>query len=185
MPRVLLPLAPGFEELEAVTVIDLLRRAGIEVVTAGLVNGPVTGSRRTVLLPDTTLDEALTQDYDMLVLPGGEPGATNLQNDARIGALIGKMRVASKGIGAICAAPRVLAAAGALDGRRATCYDGAIDPEKYPRVQLTKSAVVTDGNITTSRGPGTAIEFALALIEQLAGAAKRNEVEARLLRSKA
>lgn len=183
MPKVLIPLAAGFEELEAVTVIDLLRRAAIEVTVAGLATGPVEGSRRTVLVPDTTLDEALAHDYDMLVLPGGEPGATNLQNDPRVATLIRKMQAANKGIGAICAAPRVLAAAGVLDDKRATCYSGAIDAAKFPRVQLTELAVVTDGNITTSRGPGTAMDFALELVERLAGKTKRDDVEARLLRT--
>ena len=182
MPSVLLPLAPGFEELEAVTVIDLLRRAGVEVTVAGLAAGPVTGSRHTVVMPDMTLEQALARDYDMLVLPGGEPGATNLQHDARIAALAKKMQSSGRGIGAICAAPRVLAAAGVLDGRRATCYTGAIDPAKYPHVQLDELSVVTDGNVTTSRGPGTAMDFALELVERLTGKQKRDEVEARLLR---
>ena len=96
MARVLVPLAPGCEELEAVTVIDLLRRARIEVVTAGLAPGPVQGSRGTVLLPDSTLDAALQQDYDMIVLPGGQPGATNLEQDTRILALLKKMAAAGK-----------------------------------------------------------------------------------------
>jgi 4-methyl-5(b-hydroxyethyl)-thiazole monophosphate biosynthesis len=183
MPSVLLPLAPGFEELEAVTVIDLLRRAGIDVTVAGLTAGPIKGSRHTVVMPDLALDQALERDYDMLVLPGGEPGATNLQNDTRVTALVKKMQAGGHAIGAICAAPRVLAAAGALDGRRAACYTGAIDPAKYPRVQLAETAVVTDGNITTSRGPGTAMDFALELVERLVGKPKRDEVEARLLRS--
>ena len=183
MPSVLLPLAPGFEELEAVTVIDLLRRAGVEVTVAGLITGPITGSRLTVVIPDMTLEQALERDYDMLVLPGGEPGATNLQNDARIAALVKKMHSTGRGIGAICAAPRVLAAAGVLDSRRASCYTGAIDPAKYPRVQLAELPVVTDGNVTTSRGPGTAMDFALELVERLTGKQKRDEVEARLLRS--
>ena len=86
MAKVLIPLAQGCEELEAVTVIDLLRRASIEVVTAGLQPGPVTGSRGTVLVPDATLDEALQQDYDMLVLPGGLPGADHLRDDRRFSA---------------------------------------------------------------------------------------------------
>ncbi len=182
MPTVLLPLAPGFEDIEAVTVIDLLRRAAIDVVIAGLNPGPVKSNHATVILPDTTLDEALKRDYDMLVLPGGEPGATNLQQDARIAQLIRKMHLNNRRVAAICAAPRVLAAAGALDDRRATCYTDAIDPAKYPRVQLTQLAVVTDGNVTTSRGPGTAMDFALELIELLAGKAKRDEVEIPLLR---
>jgi 4-methyl-5(b-hydroxyethyl)-thiazole monophosphate biosynthesis len=182
MPRVLLPLAPGFEELEAVTIIDLLRRAGVDVITAGLVAGPIQGSRHTSLVPDTTLEEALRHDYDMLVLPGGEPGATNLQNDARIAVLIEKMQAANKGLGAICAAPRVLAAAGVLDGKRVSCYPGAIDARQFPQVQLTTQAVVSDGNITTSRGPGTAMDFALTLIERLVGKTAREDVEGKLLR---
>jgi 4-methyl-5(b-hydroxyethyl)-thiazole monophosphate biosynthesis len=182
MPSVLLPLAPGFEDLEAVTVIDVLRRAGVEVTVAGLNAGPVTGSRHTVVLPDLALEQALQRDYDMLVLPGGEPGATNLQNDARIAALVKQMHGAGRALGAICAAPRVLAAAGVLDDRRATCYTGAIDPARYPRVRLAELPVVTDGNVTTSRGPGTAMDFALELVERLTGKAKRDEVEARLLR---
>jgi len=189
MPSVLLPLAPGFEELEAVTVIDLLRRAGIDVTVAGLVSGPgpgpepVRGSRGTLIVPDTSFDAAFARDYDMLVLPGGEPGATHLQNDPRITRLIQTTREAGRRLAAVCAAPRVLAAAGALDERRATCYSGAIDPAVYPRVRLTQHAVVTDGNVTTSRGPGTAMDFALELIELLVGKEKRDDVEARLLRT--
>ncbi len=183
MPTVLLPLAPGFEELEAITIVDLLRRAGISVTIAGLVPGPVQGSHRTMITPDATLDAELNRDYDMLVLPGGEPGSTRLQNDPRIATLIQKMGHAGKRLAAVCAAPRALAAAGVLDDRRATCFPGAIDPAIYPRVQLTELAVVTDRNITTGRGPGTAMDFALELIELLVGKEKRDDVEQRLLRS--
>ena len=101
MARVLIPLAPGCEELEAVTIIDLLRRAQIEVVTAGLGVGAVKCARGTVLLPDATLDEALLHNYDMVVLPGGEPGATNLENDTRVIALLKKMAAAGKYTAAI------------------------------------------------------------------------------------
>ena len=167
MARVLVPLAPGCEELEAVTIIDLLRRAQIEVVTAGLGVGAVKCARGTVLLPDVTLDDALKQDFDMVVLPGGEPGATNLENDARVLALLKKMATAGKFTAAICAAPKVLAVAGLLDGKRATSYPGAIDAARYPRVQLENRAVVRDGRVLTSRGPGAAMDFALALIEVL------------------
>lgn len=182
MATVLVPLAQGCEELEAVTVIDLLRRAKIEVVTAGLVPGPVKCSRGTVLVPDTTLDEALARDYDMVVLPGGEPGATNLANDARILKLLKTMAARHKRTAAICAAPKVLAAAGVLDGKRATSFPGALEPSKYPHIHLTQFSVVTDGAVTTSRGPGTAMDFALALIELLAGREKRDEVETALQR---
>ena len=112
MAIVLVPIAPGCEELEAVTVIDLLRRAQIEVVVAGLEEGPVTASRGTVLVPDTTLDRASTRDYDMIVLPGGQPGATHLQNDERIKQVLQQMSAGDKFTAAICAAPKALAAAG-------------------------------------------------------------------------
>lgn len=182
MARVLVPLAQGCEELEAVTIIDLLRRAQIEVVTAGLAAGPVKASRGTVLVPDQTLDEALRQDYDMLVLPGGQPGATHLEKDGRILKLLQTMAAAGKYTAAICAAPRVLAVAGLLDGRQATGYPGSLDPGQFPAVRLTTQAVVRDGQILTSRGPGTAMDFALALIETLAGRASRDKVEAGLVR---
>ncbi len=182
MARVLVPLAPGCEELEAVTIIDLLRRAQIEVVTAGLGEGVVKCARGTQLLPDTTLDAALQQDFDMVALPGGEPGATNLQNDARVLALLKKMAAAGKYTAAICAAPRVLAIAGLLDGKHATSYPGAIDASRFPRVQLETQAVVRDGTVLTSRGPGTAMDFALALIEVLTDRAMRDKVESGLVR---
>jgi 4-methyl-5(b-hydroxyethyl)-thiazole monophosphate biosynthesis len=182
MARVLVPLAPGFEELEAVTVIDLLRRAQIEVVSAGLAGGPVTGSRGTVLMPDTTLDKALAREYDMVVLPGGQPGATNLEHDDRLRELLKKMAAQGRFTAAICAAPKVLAAAGLLDGRRATSFPGSLDARHFPRVHLETLDVVTDGRIVTSRGPGTAMDFALELIELLAGREKRDSVETALQR---
>jgi protein deglycase len=187
MARVLVPLASGCEELEAVTVIDLLRRAQIEVVSAGLDSGPIQGSRGTVLLADTTLDAVLDEslplhNYDMIVLPGGQPGATNLENDARILALLKKMAAAGKFTAAICAAPKVLAVAGLLDGKRATSYPGALDPQQFPTIRLETQAVVRDGQVFTSRGPGTAMDFALTLIEVLTDRATRDQVESGLLR---
>jgi 4-methyl-5(b-hydroxyethyl)-thiazole monophosphate biosynthesis len=184
MATVLVPLAQGVEELEAVTVVDLLRRAGIEVVTAGLDAAPVKGSRGTVLLPDTTLDRAIEREYDMLVLPGGQPGATHLEQDARIIALVRKMARDNRFTAAICAAPKVLARAGVLDGKRATSFPGALDPAQWPNLRLENSAVVTDGRVITSRGPGTAMDFALELIALLAGKEKRDQVEAGLQRGK-
>ena len=184
MATVLVPLAQGVEELEAVTVIDLLRRAGIEVITAGLVSGPVKASRGTVLVPDTTLDAALQREYDMVVLPGGQPGATHLEQDPRIIALVRNMARANRYTAAICAAPQVLASAGVLQGKRATSFPGAIDPAQWPQVQLENHAVVIDGKIITSRGPGTAMDFALELVGLLAGKEKRNQVEVALQREK-
>ena len=112
MAKVLVPLADGCEELEAVTIIDLLRRAGIEVVSAGLKSGVVKASRGVQLVPDVTLDVALQDDYDMVVLPGGMPGAAHLKDDVRILDLLKKMAAAGKYTAAICAAPMVLAEAG-------------------------------------------------------------------------
>jgi 4-methyl-5(b-hydroxyethyl)-thiazole monophosphate biosynthesis len=183
MARVLIPLANGCEELEAVTVIDLLRRAGIEVVTAGLTDGPVTASRGVVLIPDRSLDQVLDDDFDMIVLPGGLPGADHLDADPRIHALLQRMAEQERYTAAICAAPKVLLNAGLLDGRRATAYPGIIDGLMTENSQLLADAVVTDGKVVTSRGPGTAMDFALTLIEQLLGAAKREEVETPLMRA--
>lgn len=182
MARVLVPLADGCEELEAVTVIDLLRRARVEVVTAGLTTGAVKGSRGTVLVPDATWDDAVLREYDMIVLPGGQPGADNLERDARVIALLKKMAAAGKFTTAICAAPKVLAAAGLLDGKRATSYPGALDTKRYPHIRIENQAVVRDGQVLTSRGPGTAMDFALSLIEVLTDRATRDQVESGLQR---
>jgi 4-methyl-5(b-hydroxyethyl)-thiazole monophosphate biosynthesis len=180
MPTVLVPLAQGCEEIEAVTIIDILRRAGITVVSAGLDAQPVRASRGTLLIPDTTLDAALQQAYDMIVLPGGQPGTSNLQADVRILSLLKKMSQQDKYISAICAAPSVLAAAGLLDGKHATSFPGALDA--FPTVMKKPDSVIEDGKLITSRGPGTAMDFALTLVERLAGTAKREEVEAGLVR---
>ncbi|GAB6044007.1 DJ-1 family glyoxalase III [Endothiovibrio diazotrophicus] len=180
--RVLVPLAQGCEELEAVTIIDLLRRAGIEVVTAGLDDQPVTASRGVVLVPDTDLDEALRTDYDMVVLPGGLPGADHLDNDPRIRQLLVKMAESERFTAAICAAPKVLASSGLLAGKAATAYPGTLERLELADTALTGEPVIRDGKVITSRGPGTAMDFALELIEALAGRAKRDEVEAPLVR---
>lgn len=182
MARVLIPLAQGFEDMEAVTVIDLLRRAQIEVISAGLEDGPVRGSRDTVLVPDTTLDAVLDQEFDMIVLPGGLPGSQRLDKDERIHRLLRRYHSEDRLVAAICAAPKVLANAGILSGKSATSYPGAVTLEDYPEVKLLGAPVVVDGKVITSRGPGTAMDFALQLIESLAGRAKRDEVETALVR---
>jgi len=182
MAHVLVPLAQGCEELEAVTVIDLLRRAGITVDSAGLDERPVRGSRGTVLVPDITLDEALTRDYDMIVLPGGLPGADHLKNDARVIELVSRMAAQDKYTAAICAAPRVLAQAGLLHGKRATSFPGALDVAAIPGIDYSDQPVVRDGRVITSRGPGTAMDFALELIEVLSGRQQRDTVESALQR---
>ncbi len=182
MANVLVPLAQGCEELEAVTVIDLLRRAGISVVTAGLDKEPVKASRGVTLVPDTDLNEALKQEYDMVVLPGGLPGANHLDNDPRIRQLLKDMANSGKFTAAICAAPKVLANAGLLSGKAATSFPGVLDAMELSDVSYRTDSVVQDGKVITSRGPGTALDFALSLIENLAGKETREEVESKLQR---
>ena len=182
MHKVLIPLAQGCEELEAVTIIDLLRRAEITVVTAGLDSRPVTASRGTVIIPDTDLESALLDDYDMVVLPGGLPGADHLDNDERIKNILIKMANSEKFTAAICAAPKVLANAGLLNNKKATSYPGFLDDLNLESTEICNDAVITDGKVITSRGPGTAMDFALTLIESLEGKEKRDEVEKGLVR---
>lgn len=183
MKRVLVPLAEGFEELEAVTIIDVLRRAGIDVVVASLGESPVAGSHGIRIAADTPLAALAEQEFDMIAMPGGMPGADHLKKDARIVELIRHLRQQGKPVAAICAAPMVLAAAGLLDGRRATSYPGFLKDAKQTAV--VDDAVVNDDGIITSRGPGTALDFALALVAELAGSGARNDVEAALQRDKA
>jgi 4-methyl-5(b-hydroxyethyl)-thiazole monophosphate biosynthesis len=181
-PNVLVPLAQGCEELEAVTIIDLLRRAGISVTSAGLDAQPVKASRGTVLLADATLDQVLTQDFDMIVLPGGQPGADHLRDDPRIQQLLKRQAAADRYVAAICAAPRALAQAGLLDGKRATSFPGSLEGSPAEDVHYLTDPVVVDGKLITSRGPGTAMDFALTLIELLLGRAVRDRVEKPLQR---
>ncbi len=180
MKTALVLFAAGSEELETVTVVNILRRAGVTVTLAGLSDGALKGSRGITLQPDTTLDAVMNEDFDMLVLPGGMPGTRHLQADARVIKLAQDMAKHGKYVTAICAAPMVLATAGLLAGKRATCYPTCLDD--FPGVQLQTEAVVEDGKLITSRGPGTAMDFALTLAERLTGKARRDEVEAGLVR---
>ncbi len=180
MSRVLVPLAPGVEEIEAVTVVDLLRRAGIEVRTAALDGPQVTGSHGITVTADIALDAAEATDYDMIVLPGGMPGAEHLKHDPRVISLVRRMAAAGRYTAAICAAPSVLAHAGLLEGRAATSFPGFLTPDSAPGIRLLDEPVVIDGKVATSRGAGTAMEFGLALIELLEGAEVRRQVQERL-----
>ena len=122
MPKVALLLADGFEEVEAISIIDILRRADITVVIAGLHEGHVESARSVKIIPDAVVDGILADDFDMIVLPGGQPGADNLNADKRVRNLIREFYNKGKLMAAICAAPYVLANAGILDGRHATAY---------------------------------------------------------------
>lgn len=184
MPIVLIPLANGCEELEAVTLIDLLRRADFTVLTASLTDQhQVVGSRGVRIVADFTLEDVMYDDLDMMILPGGMPGATHLDDDPRIHAILKRLIQTEKAVAAICAAPLVLAHAGLLNGKTITCYPGVLLAGDWPEVTLSNDAIVIDGNILTSKGPGTAMDFALAIIEYLSNKPKRDEVEAGLVRS--
>lgn len=183
MARVLIPLAQGCEELEAVTLIDLLRRANITVITASLTEQrQIKASRGVQLVADVMLEDIMLDDFDMIVLPGGQPGTDHLNDDPRIHAILKRLVQADKAIAAICAAPLVLASAGLLEGKSATCYPGVLTKNDWSNISVKEDAVVIDGNVLTSKGPGTAIDFALAIIEYLVDKPTRINVEAGLAR---
>jgi 4-methyl-5(b-hydroxyethyl)-thiazole monophosphate biosynthesis len=179
MKKVLIPLAPGFEEIEALAVVDILRRAGIQVTIAGTVEGPVEGRNGIKVIPDTTMDKVNehgpeAQGFDMVVLPGGAKGTENLKKDPRIKKVVEALFNEGKFTTAICAAPTVLSAIGVTKGRTVTSHPAVREELKAERV--LDDRVVVDGNIVTSQGPGTAIEFAFKLVELLLGEEKAREV---------
>ena len=178
MAKVLVCLADGFEEIEAIVPIDLMRRAGIEVVIAGVGDDTITGSRGVTVIPDGPIEGLKDASYDGILLPGGLPGATNLAASWEINELIISMINGGQLVAAICAAPAaVLGKAGILEGKQATCYPGA---ESFaPGVTFTQEEpVIVDGNLITGRGPGFAADFAFAVIEYLVGAETAREVRA-------
>jgi 4-methyl-5(b-hydroxyethyl)-thiazole monophosphate biosynthesis len=181
-PEVLVLLAEGFEEIEAVTVIDLLRRAGIAVSTAALGKRRVRGSHDIPIEADAELSELEDRLFDAVVLPGGMPGADHLRQDERVISLLRRHAADGRYVAAICAAPGVLAHAGLLEGRRATSFPGFLNPDSAAGLEIESGSVVIDRRIVTSRGPGTAMDFALSLVELLQGPAVRAEVESRLQR---
>ena len=176
MSKVLVPLAPGFEEIEAITVIDILRRAGVDVVVAGTRAGPIEASRKSKHLPDCTLDEVRAEEFDMIVLPGGQPGATNLRNDPRIRAFIDGLQARNRRVAAICAAPTVLAAYGVLKDRTATSHPSVRAEVAAAAKAISDERVVIDGPVITSQAAGTAMEFAFKLVEILCGPEKVSEI---------
>jgi len=182
MSHVLVPLAQGCEELEAITITDLLVRAGVTVTTCGLDNQPVKASRGITIIPDTTIDKVLNDSFDLIVLPGGLPGADHLRDNAQLQTLIKKQAADNKYLAAICAAPKALAQAGVLEYKTATSFPGVLAALGNASITISENAVEIDGNIVTSRSAGTAMEFALSLIELLEGKEKREEVNKHLFR---
>lgn len=178
--RVLVPLAPGFEEIEAVAIIDVLRRAEIDVVVAGLAAGPAKGAHGIEIATDTDLSRVDASDFAMVVLPGGMPGSKNLMEDERVLRAVRTLHEKGRHVTAICAAPMVLAKAGVISKVAVTSHPsvrtklGDADVRDGPRV-------IKSGRVITSQGPGTAIEFALALVEELRGAAKAQELAKAML----
>ncbi|RUM66038.1 MAG: DJ-1 family protein [Sulfurospirillum sp.] len=181
MASVLVPLAEGFEEIEAVSIIDVLRRGGIEVTTAYLYNREVNGANGITVLANMSIDDVVAEEYDMMVLPGGLPGAEHLKEDERVQRLLKIFNEKGKHVGAICAAPIALDAAGVLgDDDDYTCYpsyDQQIVHGKFTDAQK----VVKSGNVLTSRGPGTAICFALEIVRELVGEETYAQLKAGLL----
>jgi len=179
MARVVVILADGFEEVEAMAIVDVLRRADIDTVVAGLHSGHIIGARKVKVVPDTTVDTIRAEDFDMVVLPGGQPGADNLNSDMRIRLLIKDCCENGNLVGAICAAPIVLAGAGILNGKHITSYPTYKD--RFSGVMYEERAVVEDGNILTSRGPGTALNFGLAIVERLLSKEKARQIKDAML----
>jgi len=181
MKRALVLLADGTEELEVVTVIDLLRRARVHVVVAGLHDGPVTASRGVRLMAECEIDSQQLDTFDALILPGGAGGTRCFEEDERVLDLIRQASARPMILAAICAAPRALHRANVLRGKRVTSYPGALHPHD-PSYTYVEESVVEDGWLVTSRGPGTAMDFALTLVARLCGAEVRDEVEGPLMR---
>lgn len=176
MPKkVLVPIADDTEEIEAVCIIDTLRRAGADVTVASVGRQQVTASRGVKLVADTSIADCARQTFDCIALPGGMPGATHLAHSTQLIAKLKEQKQAGRLYAAICAAPAVvLKPHGLLDGLRATCYPSMqdqLDPKS-----VCRDRVVVDGQCVTGQGPAVAIEFALKLVELLYGPAKAKEV---------
>ena len=182
MEKAYIFLADGFEEIEGLTVVDILRRAGVEIQMVSIMGRKeLTGSHGIPVVADAVFEEVDFSDGTLFVLPGGMPGTTNLLEHEGLMHEIRKAAGEGKWVCAICAAPMVLAAAGVLDGRQATIYPGM---ENYIAcAKASSQPVVRDGNIITSKAPGTAMKFALALVEALYGREKAERIGKDELRS--
>jgi len=174
MKTAVILLTPGFEEIESITVIDILRRAGVQLTVAGTIDGTIIGSRKMRILADCSIDAVLDADFDLLILPGGQPGTDNLAADLRVKTMLNIIWASGGLIAAICAAPTILTSYGFLDGKRATSHPSV--QSQMNITQYSEDAVVVDGRLITSRSPGTAMAFAFELVTQLMGAERAKKV---------
>ncbi len=177
--RVCVPLANGFEEIEAMSLIDVMRRGGIDVVVAGVGGDVIYGAHNIRVIPDTKIELVSADDFDLVVLPGGLPGAINLAEDKYVQNLLKEMDNKGKYVGAICAAPYALKEAGVLKDKY-TAYpgwEGNIKKEGY----VADAKVVEDKNVLTSKGPGTAICFGLEIVRKFVGEETYKQLKAGLL----
>ena len=172
MKKILVVIAPGFEEIETITIVDILRRAGARVTLGATDKGILKGSRGIKVEPDEFLDNILKNDFDLICLPGGQPGTDNLKNDERIEKILKRMQQEDKYIAAICAAPTVLEKAGILKDKSITCHPSI----KSKFNSYLQDRVVVDGKLITSQSPGTAMEFSLKLVEILFGSERLKKV---------
>jgi len=173
--NVIVPLATGFEEVEASSIIDILRRGEVSVTTAGLSGkAPIEGAHGIKFIADTAIDEIDAGDYDAIVLPGGSPGFTNLGDDKMVLDLVREMHRDKKYIAAICGAPSVLSRSGILSGEKLTIYPGCRN--LLTDAEYVDKSVVKDKNIITSQGPATSIEFAIELLRVFVSDKKAEEV---------
>lgn len=163
MKKVAVLFHDGFEEIEALSVVDVMRRANVDCTMVGMDKLEVTSSHQIKIKMDRLYDDL--NDYDAVVIPGGMPGASNLKNDQRVIALVKKFNQAGKIIGAICAGPIVLKEADVIDGKTVTCYPGF--EEQLTGANYQEALVQTDGNIVTGKGPAAALAFSFALLEAL------------------
>lgn len=180
MKKVAVHLAKGFEEIEAITIIDVLRRAGLDVVTVSISDkNVVTGSHRIDVISDKLFSEVNYDNIDMIILPGGMPGSKNLDQHEGLKKQILNFHGSEKPLGAICAAPMVLGHLKVLEGKKAACYPG--NEEELNGAEVLMQPVVVDGKIITGRGVGAALHFALKIVESLDSKEKADKLAKAML----
>lgn len=179
MAKILVPVSNGFEEIEAISIIDICRRAGIEVISAGVEDKILTGAHNIKIEMDKKISEVDSSDFDMIVLPGGLPNAFTLADDDNVQRLLKEFKEKNKKIGAICAAPYALHKADVLN-QNYTCYPSFEEKIKDDGYQEDKNVVI-DENVITSKGPATSIDFALEIVRVLKGEEVYNSIKSGVL----